>query len=235
MNTPKIDIFISYASADRQHARALSRRLEQEGWTVWWDRHIPPGQSFAKVLEKALFTARCVVVLWSNTSRSSDWVQNEAAEGKRRGILVPAVIEETSLPFEFRRIQAANLVGWEKQLPGNELDQFLAAIDRVLSYEDSSQVPISDAFSDETKRKTAEHMSVAETGQGEKTKSRWQSWGSFLFFTSAACLSFMMLFKALYPQTQVGEAFTTILILSVIAGGGLNFCWRHWRQAKVKK
>lgn len=57
-----------------------------------------PGQSFSKVLEEALNSAKCVVVLWSKTSVASDWVQNEAAEGKRRGILVPAFIEDTAPP-----------------------------------------------------------------------------------------------------------------------------------------
>jgi hypothetical protein len=128
---------ISYSSSDRLKAQELGRRLEKEGWSVWWDRKINPGQSFSKVLEEALNSAKCVVVLWSKRSVASDWVQNEAAEGKRRGILVPAFIEDTAPPFEFRRIQATNLVDWDKETPGNELPQFLEAVRNVLSGEDS--------------------------------------------------------------------------------------------------
>jgi len=40
------DIFISYASEDRQRAGALAETLGARGWSVWWDREIPLGQSF---------------------------------------------------------------------------------------------------------------------------------------------------------------------------------------------
>jgi len=48
------DIFISYASSDIEKAKALAGILEQQGWSVWWDREIPPGRSFDEVLEEAL-------------------------------------------------------------------------------------------------------------------------------------------------------------------------------------
>jgi len=57
------DIFISYASADRETAERLAGVLADEGWSVWWDRTIPPGKSFAKMIEEALKASSCVVVL----------------------------------------------------------------------------------------------------------------------------------------------------------------------------
>lgn len=106
------DIFLSYASSDRELARALASALQKQGWSVWWDRTIPPGKSFDEVIVGALDAAKCVIVLWSNDSVQSDWVKNEAREGLRRHILIPAVIAEVTIPFEFRHIQAADLVGW---------------------------------------------------------------------------------------------------------------------------
>jgi hypothetical protein len=67
------DIFISYASADRERARLLADALAQKGWSVWWDRTIPPGEEFDQVIEEALDAAKCVVVLWSKTSTASSW------------------------------------------------------------------------------------------------------------------------------------------------------------------
>ena len=32
------DIFVSYASDDRDRVQSLVEALEAEGWTVWWDR-----------------------------------------------------------------------------------------------------------------------------------------------------------------------------------------------------
>ena len=103
------DIFISYARADKEKAELLANAFSRKGWSVWWDREIPPGKSFDETIENALSSARCVVVLWSKTSVSSRWVKTEAAEGAERGILVPALIDNVKIPLEFKRIEAADL------------------------------------------------------------------------------------------------------------------------------
>lgn len=118
------DIFISYASQDRDRARKLASALEARGWSVWWDRNIIPGQTFDKTIEHELDTAKSVVVLWSKDSISSEWVRNEAARAVERGVLVPALIDSVKLPLEFRRKQAADLVGWHGD-PSHEGFQWL--------------------------------------------------------------------------------------------------------------
>lgn len=37
-NTDMSDIFLSYASADRERALPLANVLESQGLDVWWDR-----------------------------------------------------------------------------------------------------------------------------------------------------------------------------------------------------
>jgi TIR domain len=108
------DVFISYANEDRDPARKLAAALEARGWSVWWDRKIQAGQSFDQVIERELESSRCVVVLWSKESISSEWVKNEAALAAERGVLVPALIDNVRPPLEFRRRQAADLIGWER-------------------------------------------------------------------------------------------------------------------------
>jgi hypothetical protein len=114
------DIFLSYAKEDRERARNLATALEAAGWSVWWDRNIQVGQAFDQAIENALDSAKCVVVLWSKHSVSSEWVKNEAASAAERGMLVPALIDDVRTPLEFRRKQTANLIGWEQdpQYPG---------------------------------------------------------------------------------------------------------------------
>ena len=108
------DIFISYFHHDRPHAEVLARALEAEGLSVWWDRTIPAGRNFDQVIEEALNAAKVVIVLWSRGAVQSRWVLNEAEEAAARNILVPVFIEEkVRIPLAFKRIQAANLVGWE--------------------------------------------------------------------------------------------------------------------------
>lgn len=127
------DVFVSYASADRERARALSQVLTARGWTVWWDRTIPPGRVFDEVIQEEMSAAKCVVVLWSPVSVKSNWVKTEAAEAGGRGILVPALLENVAPPMEFKRIQAANLVGWDGERDHPELATLCAAVDRLVS------------------------------------------------------------------------------------------------------
>jgi TIR domain len=115
------DIFISYAQEDRPTAQRLAQPLEALGWSVWWDRVIAAGRTFDDVIEEAINSAKCVVVLWSKSSVASRWVRAEAEEGALRGVLVPVMIEQAKIPLAFRRIQAADLMGWDgSRTPGFE-------------------------------------------------------------------------------------------------------------------
>jgi hypothetical protein len=106
------DVFISYASEDRDRAGKLASALSALGWSVWWDRRIIAGQTFDQAIERELETAKSVVVLWSKHSIASEWVKNEAAVASERGVLVPAAIDTVKLPLEFRRRQTAELIDW---------------------------------------------------------------------------------------------------------------------------
>lgn len=44
------DIFISYASEDRGRAEILAIKLQEQGWSVWWDRDLPFGRPFDEVI-----------------------------------------------------------------------------------------------------------------------------------------------------------------------------------------
>src|SRR5262245_23556623 len=126
------DIFLSYASADLPRVGVLIRALERHGWSVWWDRTILPGRTFDQVIEEALDAARCVIVVWSQHSVNSDWVKTEAAEGARRRILVPILLDEVRIPLEFRRIQAARLLDWHDTGPHPEFDKVVRAVEATL-------------------------------------------------------------------------------------------------------
>ena len=126
------DIFISYASADRDRARLLADALANRGYSVWWDRTIPPGRVFDEVIQEAIQSARCMIVLWSADSVRSNWVKTEAAEGVARGILVPALIGDIAPPIEFKRIQSANLTQWNGDEAHAEYRNLLQSVERFM-------------------------------------------------------------------------------------------------------
>lgn len=106
------DIFLSYASEDRERVRLLVDALEAEGWTVWWDQQIHAGPTFRRAISEAIDSCRCMVVAWSRRSIESDFVIDEATEGKERNILVPLLLDDVQVPLGFRTAQTANLRDW---------------------------------------------------------------------------------------------------------------------------
>ncbi len=96
-------IFLSYAREDVDAAKQLAGCIASAGHEVWWDRHIQGGSRFSDEIDRALKDAEAVVVLWSDASVASAWVQDEAAEGRDSGRLVPVALGECRPPLGFRQ------------------------------------------------------------------------------------------------------------------------------------
>ena len=110
------DVFISYAREDRTTAEALAKALALEGWHVWWDHSLKPGERFRQVIERELDAARCVLVLWSRHSVRSRFVLDEAERAQDRGVLVPLLIDKdidtSDIPLGFGVLHTADLTNW---------------------------------------------------------------------------------------------------------------------------
>ena len=126
------DIFISYDSEDRAIAQKFADGLESRGWSVWWDREIPLGKAFDQVIEEELNAARCVIVLWSKQSVRSRWVKTEAAAAADRECLLPVLIDDVEIPFEFKRIQTAMLMNWPGDAADPEFNRLLQAVGQLV-------------------------------------------------------------------------------------------------------
>ena len=106
------DIFVSYSRTDKARVAPLVKALESQGWSVWWDPEITPGDEFDAMIGAELESARAVVVVWSPASVDSRWVKGEARDAADRGVLVPVRFENARLPIDVRAIHTTELDGW---------------------------------------------------------------------------------------------------------------------------
>lgn len=105
-------IFLSYAREDQAVAQRMVDALAREGLEAWWDHEIPPGRSWDEVIGGRIASASVIVALWSTNSIMSNFVKEEAQLAYDAGKLLPVRIDEVDPPMGFRRMQAANLIGW---------------------------------------------------------------------------------------------------------------------------
>src|SRR4029450_3896161 len=128
-------VFLSYAREDVETARKLAGVLADAGQTVWWDRHVHGGANFSEEIDRELKSAQIVMVLWSPASIASAWVQDEAAEGRDSGRLVPATLNSAKPPLGFRQLQCIDLASWTEHERLEPIDDLLAAISKMAGNE----------------------------------------------------------------------------------------------------
>jgi adenylate cyclase len=103
------DVFVSYARSDKERVAPLVAAIEAQGWSVWWDPEIAPGQEFDRQIAAELKIATAVLVVWTPDSVESRWVRGEARDAAERGILVPVRFEKASLPIDVRALHTTDL------------------------------------------------------------------------------------------------------------------------------
>lgn len=123
-----VRVFLSYARADRARAAKLANALQKSGLTVWWDTMIEGGEAFADSIGQALAAADAVIVLWSRASVASDWVRDEAAQGRDRKRLVPVSLDGSEPPLGFRQYHAIDLSGWRGRHDAAQIAAILRAV-----------------------------------------------------------------------------------------------------------
>ena len=122
-------VFLSYDREDLARAKSVASYLEAAGHAVWWDRNIRGGAQYTREIERAIEDSDAVVVLWSHASVNSEWVRDEAAEGRDRGTLVPALIDAVKPPMGFRQFQTIDVTDWNAS-PSERAPMLLDALSR---------------------------------------------------------------------------------------------------------
>jgi TolB-like protein/Tfp pilus assembly protein PilF len=121
-------VFLSYSHADQDRARLLATALGQAGLDVWWDTLIEGGAQFAKSVETALQDSDAVIVAWSRASVMSDWVLDEAAQGRELRKLVPVSFDGTLPPISFRQYLSVDLLDWDGAPDAPHIDTIVRGV-----------------------------------------------------------------------------------------------------------
>lgn len=130
-----ISLFLSYSRADETRAGRLASVLEKAGYEVWWDARIEGGAAYARSISSALDAADAVIVLWSATSIESDWVRDEAVQGRDRRRLIPLTLDGSIPPIGFRQYQVIDVSHWRGRSGAQEIAAIERAIHSVVSSE----------------------------------------------------------------------------------------------------
>ena len=122
------DIFISYSRKDKPWVKTLAATLVAEGYDVWWDPEILPGQDYETVIKEALESTKCVLTVWSKDAIQSTWVKAESNKGLARNVYVPVLYHDVEPPMQFGHIQSADLQKWKGKTDDPRYQQLLRAI-----------------------------------------------------------------------------------------------------------
>lgn len=99
-----LSVFISYAGSDRYLALEVSRCLEEQRVTVWWDKEqIRAGVLWAPKIERAVANSKALVLLVTANAGKSTYVALELHAAKDHRVpILPLIFEDTSVPDDLR-------------------------------------------------------------------------------------------------------------------------------------
>ncbi|HXZ68509.1 MAG TPA: TIR domain-containing protein [Alphaproteobacteria bacterium] len=126
------DIFVSYARADKQRVAPFVTALEAQGWSVWWDPEITPGQEFDSLIRQELAAAHAVIVVWTPASVESRWVRGEARIAADRNVLVPVRFDRANLPIDALSIHTTDLDDWKNDKSSAAFQALIRALSSLI-------------------------------------------------------------------------------------------------------
>ena len=100
---PEEYAFISYSHVQKAFADTLKQFLNKNGIQTWMaPGDIPPGSKYAAVINHAVRDCSCFLLVLSNDSQNSQWVEKEVERAiNYRKTLIPIKIEDMTLNDQF--------------------------------------------------------------------------------------------------------------------------------------
>jgi hypothetical protein len=129
-------VFLSYSFSDSQSAKRIADYLRKDGFDVWDNTQILPGENWAEHVGKALKNSDAMVVLITPNSVHSSQISAEIgyALGKKdyKGRLVPVVMDsphkplrKNDVPWVLKSFQQVNFTNKNKNKALKEISRAL--------------------------------------------------------------------------------------------------------------
>jgi len=137
-------IFISYSQKDKKYAEIISQRLKHDGHEILYDDwKLKVGDNLITKLEEGLRTADAIIIIVSNHSLQSKWVQQEYAAiafsdiSKKKARIIPVLVDQSTVPQYLSRYVYVDLTR-DRELGILRLQKALAddaIVDQIDSHE----------------------------------------------------------------------------------------------------
>lgn len=225
------DVFIAYAREDSGKAAHVAQGLAALGVEAFWDKEIPPGQTWADYLEGKLTACKAVIVLWSEHSTTSQWVREEARMGREKSKLIPVLLDASQPPFGFGEVQAADLSRWNGDFAQPEWTRFVQAVQATVGAEPAAPPqpqPAHPAAAWSTPGASSAPAQQSPLGYIQKClrlyadgkgRARRAEFGWFYLFAFCAVFVGAVLDMALFGINPYTSEANTYLITAVVALG----------------
>ena len=125
-------VFISYSTKDSEYANALRKAFSEHGIKTWMaPGDIPAGSTYAGVITKAIKDADCLILLLTDHSQNSIWVDKEVERALAYGkAIIPIALDSIKLNDNFELYLGNKQIVLVKQLSAASED-FLRIICQV--------------------------------------------------------------------------------------------------------
>lgn len=98
-------IFISYAHKDRTQVLSIVRKLQGQGFRIWYDAGIEAGKRWTEDIARRLAYCKCVMIFISDASLKSPHCYDEIkAAAEQKKILIPIHMQNVTLPEKVQRL-----------------------------------------------------------------------------------------------------------------------------------
>ena len=94
-------VFISYATADRKEALAVTRAIESRGTKCWISsRDVRPGENYQEAIVRTIRNSRAMVLVFSDAANNSDEIKKELSLASKHHVPVMALRIEDVEPSD---------------------------------------------------------------------------------------------------------------------------------------